>query len=215
MRPEQPNGKLTKYKILYSVNKTLDDKFWNTKTSFPSDIFASKKYEIAQLTGLQRNVTYYVKIFAINNKGQGPPSKPYKIQVAQEQLIGKAVQNVTVQATRFQTADISWSPVTESTKRIMKYVLFYSNDPKKPHEEWTSEMLDMDKSSFQRKITPLKIELQNLKPRETYYVKMRAEYSAAVGPWSKVVNFTVPEGKMCKTINYMVILLAKEKYLCI
>lgn len=193
--PKQPNGKLIKYNILYTTNKTLDDKFWMTKKSFAtSDLFTSRKTETAQLSGLRKNVTYFVKILAINKVGQGPPSDPIKVQGAQEQLVGRQVENLTVVVSHSLTANVYWSKVTGSKQKIMKYVLFYSDDLKKPHSEWKFEILDMDKSTFQNEIS-LHIELANLKPRETYYFKMRAEYSAAVGPWSKTVQLSMPDGK--------------------
>ena len=94
--PTQPNGKLIEYKVLYSVNKTQDDIDWKSM-SVPSatEIFPSRKIETTRINGLEPNVTYYVKIFAGNNMGYGPPSEPITIKNAVVGIVpvGKFVKN--------------------------------------------------------------------------------------------------------------------------
>lgn len=191
--PEHPNGKLTKYRILYSQNKSLSEKHWQWMETTPMFDISFFKKEKARLTALTPNATYYVRIKAGNDAGYGPPSELITIKMKMKDL-GSPLHNITI-VTHKQSADVYWSKPNGSKSKLEKYILYYSNDPLKSDDWWQKEVLDLDVGFPKRQKINLHIKLLNLTPGATYFVKMRAEYFAGFGPWSDTVKFTMPGGQ--------------------
>ena len=72
--PLEPNGIIRGYRLKYSNDLTKDFHQWQFKVA---------AFNQAVVTGLQRTTTYYFKLLALNNAGEGPLTKMFAVKTAQ------------------------------------------------------------------------------------------------------------------------------------
>lgn len=75
---------------------------------------------------------------------------------------------------------LTWLPPRRPNGRINGYVIFYTEDKRRPDREWVVEGVVGDKTAVQ---------LHHLHPDKRYYFKIQARNSKGYGPHSSVVMY--------------------------
>ncbi|CAH8649210.1 unnamed protein product [Dicrocoelium dendriticum] len=90
--PTEPNGRIRAYRILYTDRPNLELSFWDTSivdmdsnrtpslaSQLTSMYVTSDRHRPTHLyilSHLTVNATYFIRVSAVNGKGEGPPSEP-------------------------------------------------------------------------------------------------------------------------------------------
>lgn len=117
---------------------------------------------------LRSDQVYYAKIRTLNLTGPSPWSEAVSFKTLPGGFIEPRIQEV-----KHTTAKIEWPPMDKA----VAYELFYS------HEEQSLKGTILE-------LTRPPVELKNLKPDCTYYLKLRGLFdNRQPGPWSNIVTF--------------------------
>jgi hypothetical protein len=181
---------VTSYRIYRGLTQavTCDDSNLVGTTSEPTRYFLHE--------GLQANTTYYVRVSAVNQQGEGACAPPAIATTATPSPPTSPTSN-TASATGGTTVQESWSsPSSDGGANVTSYRLYFGTSPTLPCDATTlAATVDEAKHEY---------DYSNLTPGVTYYARVTAVNMAGEGecaPSANATTFTVPTQPQGNTAN--------------
>jgi hypothetical protein len=185
--PREPNGHIKGYYIFYSQDAGLPDEEWD-------EIYISGDVTSGVLDNLSPRTTYFIKIQVETDRGlgmstsspvgfttrEGPIVQEFKtkpVVIKSQHFVAPEMTKVEI-LTDPTRAILHFLPPTKPRGQIKGYYVFYSQDAKSPDEKWDKIYVDGDVTS---------VELDNLTPRKTYFIKMQVKTDEGLGPFTQNV----------------------------
>ena len=135
--PENPNGKITGYEILYTDDHLLNDRKW-------------KKHKVlghkttAALTKLTPSLKYFLKIKAIIEGNElGPPSDVMEFITKSPSDLSKPEILQVVAGKDSSIAEITWRAPQQPMGTIKRYEIYYTSDEIKQNAKWNVNIIEM------------------------------------------------------------------------
>ena len=134
--PEEPNGKITGYDILYTDNNLLSDRKWNREKVF------GRKTTIV-LTNLIPSSKYFLKIKAIINGNQlSPPSAVIEFKTKCSSSLSKPEIVQIVAGKNSSVVEITWRAPEKPRGRIKKYEIYYTGNEISQNDKWKVNIIE-------------------------------------------------------------------------
>lgn len=165
--PLEPNGIIRGYRLFYSTDLKKDFKQWQYKTSALNQ---------TDVTGLQRETTYFFRLMSYNDAGKGPLTELFAVKTARGAPGQPEKVEVTVLSPR--SIQVTWQPPKYDGNGVYGYAIYCnkSSADKDGHISVSEEV-------FGEQIT-------NLRPYTYYKVQVAVKSDTHTGPMSfaKVVQ---------------------------
>ncbi|GAA56235.1 receptor-type tyrosine-protein phosphatase F [Clonorchis sinensis] len=138
-----------------------------------------------KVVDLKPYTQYSAKVVAVSHAlGMSDPSNTVFFTTA-EVAPTSAPLMVSAVALSDDTVDVTWHPPRNANGKITRYTVLYSTDSKHPVNKWHRIETNLQTT-----------QIRNLKPMQTYFLKVAASNSVGTGPFSEltpvIVKFGVP-----------------------
>ncbi|XP_051982583.1 receptor-type tyrosine-protein phosphatase delta-like isoform X1 [Xyrauchen texanus] len=144
------------------------------------DAIATTRYSVG---GLSPYSHYHFRVVAVNSIGRGPPSQTVETRTA-EQAPSSPPRRVRGRMLSGSTAMVQWEEPEEANGQVVGYRVYYTSDPSLPVSQWEKEMV--------RGVNFLNI--QDLTPNKTYYIRVLAFTAVGDGPLSSDLHIIAKTG---------------------
>jgi hypothetical protein len=179
--PKETDGQIKGYIILYSKNKTLNDRKW-TKKKVEGDVTTTI------VDGLSPQTNYFFKIKVRIDEELSPASQVEEFKTSVMKSLAVPKISKVVHLTDPSKVTLHFLPPSEPSGQIKGYYIFYTQDVTLPDEEWDEIYIDGDVTSGV---------LDNLSPGSTYFIKMQVNTDHGLVPFtSSLARFTTREGSI-------------------
>jgi len=184
--PKETYGQINSYTILYSKNKTLNDRKWARK-EVKGDVTTTI------VDGLSPHSNYFFKIKARIDQELSPASQVQEFKTPVMKSLAVPKFSKVVHSTDPSKVTLHFLPPSKPNGQIKGYYIFYSEDMTFPDEKWDKIYVDGDKTSAV---------LDNLSPESTYFMKMQVKTDHGLGlTTSSLASFTTKEGTIHEEIE--------------
>ncbi|CAI2737020.1 unnamed protein product, partial [Dicrocoelium dendriticum] len=209
--PADPNGRIRAYRILYTDRPNLEVAFWDTSIvdmdSNRAPSLASQSSSMSVTSGRHRpthvhilshltvNATYFIRVSAVNGKGEGPPSEPVVVIVRPGLL--PAPSNLTAAATSFSEIELKWTPpdnLEQNSRLLQHYQIQYApmstiaatatTSINSSLLHWTASLDSLTSDSVNTKIIGAHLNtmmISDLKPDQLYIIAIATVSQAGPG----------------------------------
>ncbi|XP_016415533.1 receptor-type tyrosine-protein phosphatase delta-like [Sinocyclocheilus rhinocerous] len=144
------------------------------------DAIATTRYSVG---GLSPYSHYHFRVMAVNSIGRGSPSQTVEARTA-EQAPSSPPRRVRGRMLSGSTAMMQWEEPEEANGQVVGYRVYYTSDSSLPVSQWEKEMV--------RGVNFLNI--QDLTPNKTYYIRVLAFTAVGDGPLSSDLHIIAKTG---------------------
>ncbi|XP_078252050.1 receptor-type tyrosine-protein phosphatase delta-like isoform X25 [Rhinoraja longicauda] len=152
------------------------------------DGVATTRYSVG---GLSPYSDYEFRVIAVNNIGQGPPSKEVETRTG-EQAPSSPPRSVQARMLSTTTMLIQWEEPEEANGQIRGYRVYYTMDPNQHLNNWQKHNVD----------DSMLTTIANLTPEATYTVCVLAFTSVGDGPHSPEIQVKTQQGVPSQPNNF-------------
>uniref|UniRef100_A0A671RCI5 protein-tyrosine-phosphatase n=1 Tax=Sinocyclocheilus anshuiensis TaxID=1608454 RepID=A0A671RCI5_9TELE len=144
------------------------------------DAIATTRYSVG---GLSPYSHYHFRVMAVNSIGRGSPSQTVEARTA-EQAPSSPPRRVRGRMLSGSTAMMQWEEPEEANGQVVGYRVYYTSDSSLPVSQWEKEMVRG--ANF--------LNIQDLTPNKTYYIRVLAFTAVGDGPLSSDLHIIAKTG---------------------
>ncbi|CAH8437384.1 unnamed protein product [Dicrocoelium dendriticum] len=143
------------------------------------------------MTNLSHYTEYVANVYAVSRiSGTSAPSKPVEFRTA-ELAPGSPPQTLRATVVSPNSITVAWRPPTESNGRITGYKVYFTTRPEDPLSSWLVS-----------RTTEERLQLTQLVPNATYYLRASAYNTAGDGPISEQLPVVITPGVPSAPIEF-------------
>uniref|UniRef100_A0A672RVW9 protein-tyrosine-phosphatase n=1 Tax=Sinocyclocheilus grahami TaxID=75366 RepID=A0A672RVW9_SINGR len=144
------------------------------------DAIATTRYSVG---GLSPYSHYHFRVMAVNSIGRSSPSQTVEARTA-EQAPSSPPRRVRGRMLSGSTAMMQWEEPEEANGQVVGYRVYYTSDSSLPVSQWEKEMVRG--ANF--------LNIQDLTPNKTYYIRVLAFTAVGDGPLSSDLHIIAKTG---------------------
>ncbi|XP_067297935.1 protein tyrosine phosphatase receptor type Db isoform X5 [Pseudorasbora parva] len=152
----------------------------STDTFKEIDAIATTRYSVG---GLSPYSHYHFRVVAVNSIGRGPPSQTVEARTA-EQAPSSPPRRVRGRMLSGSTAMVQWEEPEEANGQVVGYRVYYTSDSSLSVSKWEKEMVRG--ANF--------LNVRDLTPNKTYYIRVLAFTAVGDGPLSSDLHIIAKTG---------------------
>lgn len=181
--------------VSYTVTYSLDNKNWTVFTTIPFEY--SGGYQYLEVTGLQNNSLYYIRVYAANK--MGPSAYPATI-VQRTFSVPSIPSRIALIGGRDISIPVSWTkPTDDGGSPIIGYKLEYTTDV---NGLWESYSLNNESNPNVE--PPTTYIITGITNQTLYYVRVSPYNNVGYGPVSQIVSTSTMQAPGAPTALYAV-----------